>query len=442
MSLHPFQMTALLLDPRVTGPALRALRKLRARGIRRLPDEVYDLRSGRVGLAASTRFMRNWLDGERLTRHRGQWVLNSFLPPFPGRAYQRLFDNLFSGRHLSPVSAFLAVTGRCPAKCAHCSRGGRRDGPELETCEWLDTIRQLHALGVSLIGFTGGEPCLREDLDILVRSAAEGGAATILFTSGAGLDDGLLERLGKAGLWALCASLDADTAERHDAGRGAGTFDMAISALRRARKAGFYTMAGSVATPDSVDANLHGRIHALLAGLGAQEYRIVESMPCGRLTDCGEDRLLSTRHIAELRRFHMEVNRRRKGPKVCAFNHVESPEIFGCGAGTQHLFIEPTGIVCPCDFTPLGFGNVRDSPLAELWLRLNLAMGDNPRTHCFVHRNRERIRAHAGVGFPLPPELSEAVCREAGPEPLPGYFALVTGSSAAQRHPPSEEQPR
>ncbi len=430
MSLTPTQLAALVLDPRVSGPALSALRKLRARGVRRLPDDVYNLRSGRVGLAASTRFLRGWLDGERLTRHRGQWVLNSFLPPFPGPAYRRLFDNLFSGRHLSPVSAFLAVTGRCPAQCAHCSRGDRREGRELETGEWCDAIRQLHGLGVSLVGFTGGEPCLREDLDALVQMAAEGGAATILFTSGLGLDDALLARLRRAGLWALCVSLDADTAERHDEGRGAGAFDASMSALSRSRKAGFYTMAGSVATPASVDANLHGRIHALLAELGVQELRIVEAMPCGRLTDCGAELLLSPRHVDELRRFHVETNRSRRGPKVCAFNHVESPEIFGCGAGTQHLFIEPSGTVCPCDFTPLGFGNVRETPLADIWRRLNAAMGDNPRMHCFVQRHRERIRAQAAAGFPLPPDLSEAVCREAGPEPLPGYFALVTGQQA------------
>lgn len=435
MSLRLHQMAALMLDPRVFGPALASLRKMRARGIRRLPNDVYDLRTGRVRPAAAMRFAREWLNGERLTRHRGQWVLNSFLPPFPGTAYRRLFDNMFSGRHLSPVSAFLAVTGRCPAHCSHCSRGGRREGTELDTSQWQDVIRQLHGLGVSIIGFTGGEPCVREDLDTLVRTAADGGAATILFTSGMELDDARLSRLRAAGLWSVCVSLDADTADAHDAARGAGAFETAVSALRRARAAGFYTMAGSVATPVSVVAGLHRRIHALLATLDTHELRIVEAMPCGRLGDCGSDALLSPVHIAELRRFHVETNRRRHGPKVCAFNHVESPEIFGCGAGTQHLFIEPNGTVCPCDFTPLGFGNVRETPLADLWHRMNQAMGDNPRSRCFVQRHRELIRARAAAGYPLPPDLSEAVCREAGPEPLPGYFALVTGHTGTGDRP-------
>ena len=426
MSLSLLQFAALLLDPRVSGPPLAALRKMRARGIQRLPSHVYDPVRGRLHLAHARHFLREWLDGERLTRHRGQWVLNSFLPPFPGPAYQRLFDNLFSGRHLSPVSAFLAVTARCPWSCPHCSRAGRLNAPELSTAEWSDTLRQIHGLGTSLIGFTGGEPCMREDLPSLVHEAAHGGAATILFTSGQGFTPALAARLRTAGLWSVCVSLDAATAEAHDATRGKGSFALATDALRRARAMGFYTMAGTVATPVSVRYGVHSRIHRLLATLGAHEMRIVEAMPCGGLSRCGPSDLLSPADIEELRHFHIETNRNHTGPKVCAFNRIESPEVFGCGAGTQHLYIEPSGIVCPCDFTPLGFGNVRDTPLADLWHRMNLAMGDQPRSHCFIQRHREAVQAHAAAGFPLPPELSERLCREAGPEPLPAYFALVT----------------
>ena len=437
MSLSLFQFAALLFDLRISGPPLIALRKMRARGIRRLPVHVYDPVRGRLHIAPARQFLREWLAGERLTHHRGQWVLNSFLPPFPGPAYQRLFDNLFSGRHLSPVSAFLAVTGRCPWDCPHCSRGGRREGPELSTDEWLETIRQLHELGTSLIGFTGGEPCVRDDLETLVRAAAGGGAATILFTSGRGFTPELAARLRAAGLWSVCVSLDADTAEAHDAARGQGSFAAALAALRLARAESFYAMAGAVATPAFVRSGMPGRLHALLTGLGVHELRIVEAMPCGGLSACSATDLLSPDDVTALRRFHVGINRAGRGPKVCAFNHVESPGIFGCGAGTQHLYIEPSGVVCPCDFTPLGFGNIRETPLADLWRRMNLAMGDNPRTHCFIQRHRSTVQAHATAGFPLPPEISERICREAGPEPLPAYFALVaSGSQSTPGGPP------
>ena len=249
---------------------------------------------------------------------------------------------------------------------------------------------------------------------------------TILFTSGFGLTDSLLAELREAGLWSVCVSIDSDSAQEHDAGRGEGSFEAVVSALRRAKAAGFYTMAGSLATPDFVATKRYRRIYDFLATLGVHEMRIVEAMPCGKMVACDDDAFLSAAQVTELRQFHVQTNRKRTGPKVCAFNQIESPELLGCGAGTQHLFIDADGTVCPCDFTPLGFGNIRDTPLADLWRKMNLAMGDNPRTHCFVHKNRAAIRAHAAAGYPLPPDISEAICHAAGPEPLPGYFALVT----------------
>jgi len=112
---------------------------------------------------------------------------------------------------------------------------------------------------------------------------------------------------------------------------------------------------------------------------------------------------------------------------VCSFNQVESPEVFGCGAGTQHLYIDCRGNVCPCDFTPLSFGNIRQESFADVWQRMNLAFGDNPRRHCFIQKHH-KLAGQFGEGtHPLSPELSEKVCAEVGTEPLPGCFAMVMG---------------
>jgi hypothetical protein len=135
--------------------------------------------------------------------------------------------------------------------------------------------------------------------------------------------------------------------------------------------------------------------------------------------------------VAEIRQFHVATNRRGRLPKVCAFNQIESPEVFGCGAGTQHLFIDSAGEVCPCDFTPLSFGQVTQAPLAAIWDRMNDAMG-NPRRHCFIQKHHSLIAQSSRTGYPLPLEQSQQVCAIAGKEPLPDYFALVTGTSKSQ----------
>jgi MoaA/NifB/PqqE/SkfB family radical SAM enzyme len=429
MNANTFHILRILMDSRVTGAPRRVLKKLRQKGNLRVPEPVQTEIEGRIGTGLrSFNLVRKWLSGEMLTRHNGRWVLNSFLPPFPSPAFDRMFENLLSGRHLSPVSAFLAITDHCPYDCRHCSLKGRREG-NLDTEAWLKIIEDLHSLGASLIGFTGGEPFCRTDLSQLVRAAKRGGAETVIFTCGALLNEERVKELKEAGLWALCVSLDHHVPEKCDEFRGKkGAFDAAMKALALGRKYGFYTMTGSVATRDFVEEERFLPLYNLARSMGVQEFRIVEPMPCGRLKGADENTLLNPSHIQRLRDFHVRTNRKGKLPKVCAFNHVESPEFFGCGGGTQHLFIDPAGDVCPCDFTPLSFGNAIKEPLEDIWFHMNKAMGDAPRRDCFIQKHHGKIERYGeGHTWPLSPDLSVQICGEAGTEPLPDFFKMVTG---------------
>jgi MoaA/NifB/PqqE/SkfB family radical SAM enzyme len=421
-----FQLARLLADRRVTRVPRTVLGRLAAEGRRTLPPELRGA-GGRIGSGLrSLRFMRRWLAGEMITRHYGQWVINSFLPPFPGPAYDRMFTNLLSGRRLSPVSAFLAVTAACPYQCWHCSYKNRAAG-ELDTAHWETVIRDLHGLGASIIGFTGGEPCSRPDLPGLVRAAAEGGASTIVFSSGACVTPELLHDLCDAGLWSLCISLDHHRPEEHDRLRGApGAFDRALTVLRESVRLGLYTMVGTVGSRALLQAGLLPKLYQVARDCGVHEFRIVEPMPCGRLSRSGSDVLLRPEEVRALRQFHVETNRAGRLPKVCAFNQIESPEVFGCGAGTQHLFIDAAGEVCPCDFTGMSFGNASREPLAAIWTRMSEAMG-NPRRHCFIQRHHGLLAKYSLGKFPLPVETSLKICAEAGREELPDYFQTMLG---------------
>ncbi|MBU1168764.1 MAG: radical SAM protein [Proteobacteria bacterium] len=199
------------------------------------------LDSKRGGLE-TLRFALGWLDGEQITRHEKKWVINSFLPPFPGKAFDRMFENLLSPRHLSPVSAYLAVTSECQLNCIHCSLKNRRSAnPRTE--QWIDTLEGLEQLGVSLIGFTGGEPLLEKDLPVLVREASKRGMESMVFTSGMNLSPELAMELKQAGLWAIAVSLDHPEPEKHDEIRGVnGAFQKALDAIRISKNAGLYTM--------------------------------------------------------------------------------------------------------------------------------------------------------------------------------------------------------
>lgn len=412
----------MLMDPHVTRAPRQVLGQLARRGNPRLPHDVQASLDRSLPGLTGIRFIRQWLDGEMITRHAGQWVINSFLPPFPGPAFDRMFQNLLSGRRLSPVSAFIAVTSECPYRCWHCSYKKRPEG-NLPAAEWLRVISSLHETGASIIGFTGGEPCSRKDLPDLVAAASGGGAATILFSSGAFMNEDMLQRLKDAGLWSVCISVDHPDPGEHDRLRGApGSHDRALRMLQAASRMGFYTMIGTVGTRNLIP--LLQSMHTLAAQAGVHELRIVEPMPCGLLAANAEDTFLSQGEINSIRQFHVMSNRKGVPPKVCAFNQIESPEFFGCGAGTQHMFVDAQGNVCPCDFTAMSFGNCLAEPLPQIWSRMNDAMG-NPRRHCFVRSHHQSILKHANGNYPLPREASAQVCLEAGKEPLPDFFQKI-----------------
>lgn len=425
MAVSFWQLLRVGTNPRIIQPPLKMMRELNKRGIRRLPDEVYDAQKGRVKPGPFLKFVRHWLGGEKLTRHRGQWVLNSFLPPFPGKAYERLFTSMLSGRRLNPVSAYFALTSKCQAACAHCSAADRQ-GTDLTTAHWQKILIEAQDLGTGLIGLTGGEPLLRDDLTELIATAAEK-SAVIVFTSGIGVDRTKISDLAKAGLWSLCVSLDSAEPKIHNQSRGvADAFDQAVQTLKAAKAAGLYTMTGTLVTRELLEGDRLEKLYALAAKLGIHEVRLTEPMPCGKLSDCGNETLLNPQNIAKLRDFHRAKNRRRKGPRVTAFNEIESPQLFGCGAGTQHFYVDANGEVCPCDFTPLSFGNAKTEDLEAIWLKMNQAMGDAPRRHCFIQKHHDLIAQVDETVRPLPPELSCEICKKAGTEPMPDWFQLLT----------------
>jgi hypothetical protein len=180
-----------------------------------------------------------------------------------------------------------------------------------------------------------------------------------------------------------------------------------------------------VADREMVESGEYRRLYDLASRLNLHELRLVEPMPCGRLTHDSQEKLLGSEHVARLRQFHRKINGRGRGPKVCAFNEIESPELFGCCAGTCHFFIDPSGDVCPCDFVSLSFGNLRGERLEAVYNRMSDALRQ-PRRRCFIQTHAELIQLHAqGQEFPLPPEISLRVAAQSSADLLPDYFRIV-----------------
>src|ERR1700757_4418881 len=85
-----------------------------------------------------------------------------------------------------PLWLLAELTYRCPLHCAFCYNPvdytSHRD--ELSTAQWIDVLRQGRKLGAAHLGFSGGEPLMRDDLEELVAEAHSLGFYTNLITSG------------------------------------------------------------------------------------------------------------------------------------------------------------------------------------------------------------------------------------------------------------------
>lgn len=90
-----------------------------------------------------------------------------------------------------PLWLLAELTYRCPLQCPYCSNplDFARQGQELDTAQWIDVFTQARALGAAQLGFSGGEPLVREDLGELIGAARELGYYTNLITSGMGLTE-------------------------------------------------------------------------------------------------------------------------------------------------------------------------------------------------------------------------------------------------------------
>ncbi len=122
------------------------------------------------------------------------------------------------------------------------------------------------------IGFTGGEPFMNRDMPAMMRDALEAGYRVLVLTNAmrpmqrfaaglAALPDPLKSRL------TMRVSLDHHSAERHEAVRGAGSWDPAIQGLRFLATHGFRLAVAGRTLWDEPDAAMRAGYQALFTRL-------------------------------------------------------------------------------------------------------------------------------------------------------------------------------
>ncbi|MFF9350507.1 radical SAM protein [Streptomyces sp. NPDC014734] len=229
--------------------------------------------------------------------------------------------------------AWLEVTGLCNEFCDHCYADSSPKGTHgtMTVPDWKNTIDQLSAIGARDVQFIGGEPTLYPHLRELIEHAHGAGLGIEVFSNLTHIREELWESFTGCGV-KLATSYYSDSAEDHDTvTRLKGSHRRTRANVAKALERGIPLRGGVVAV------NLGQRVQEAardLAALGVEEIGGDRTRAFGRAS-------------------------RGAAPTIADL----------CGhCAHEKCAIGPTGDVWPCVLGRfLTIGNVRDTPLAEIW---------------------------------------------------------------------------
>ena len=161
----------------------------------------------------------------------------------------------------------------CNLACPFCLEGSRPGDARIERIGFADAapfLDEAEALGVRQLSFTGGEPFLVKDIVRILARALEIAPALVL-TNGVGALPRRLAQLralqGKPHPLSLRISLDFPDPQRHDAGRGTGSFAAACRTLQQLHAEGFTVSVARQLQPDEPPGDAQRRFRELFAQL-------------------------------------------------------------------------------------------------------------------------------------------------------------------------------
>jgi mycofactocin radical SAM maturase len=297
--------------------------------------------------------------------------------PGGGAVVGRLVDRFEQGLD-APICLTWELTYACNLACVHClSSSGRRDPRELTTAECKSVIDEFERMQIFYVNIGGGEPTVRADFWELVEYATDHHVGVKFSTNGSRITEDVAGRLAASDYVDVQISLDGATADVNDAVRGVGSYDTAVTAMRRLAAAGFTGFKLSVV----VTRHNVGQLDAFkeLADRHGAQLRLTRLRPSGRGADVWDE--LHPTNAQQRLLYDWLVAHGEDVLTGDSFFHLAGygdslPGLNLCGAGRVVCLVDPVGDVYACPFAiheEFLAGNVR-SPggFAEVWRHSDL----------------------------------------------------------------------
>jgi radical SAM protein len=303
-----------------------------------------------------------------------------------------------------PMLVFWETTRACQLACKHCRASATSQAlpGELSTAEGFELIDQVAGFGrpYPILVLTGGDCLLRPDIFDLVEHATSLGVPVALSPSVTpSLTSAMIEKIVASGVKAVSISLDGAMAATHEEVRGIpGHFEKTVQAIRALTAAGLTVQVNTTVMRSNVDEL--AEIAEIVSGAGAHIWEVFFLVQMGRgivteavspqeheeichfLYDASQYGFII--RTVEAPFFRRVVARRLAGdlaPESALYQRLSGQLTTLMGPATERLrahttatrdgkgivFVAYDGEVYPAGFLPHGLGNVRQSPIAEIY---------------------------------------------------------------------------
>jgi pyrroloquinoline quinone biosynthesis protein E len=274
-----------------------------------------------------------------------------------------------------PLWLLAELTYRCPLHCVYCSNpvDYTRYKEELTTEEWRRVLREARELGATQLGFSGGEPLMRDDLETLAAEARRLGYYSNLITSGVGLNERRIAALKEAGLDHIQVSFQDSTREMNDFLSSTRTFELKRRVAKMVKAHGYPMVLNVVLHRLNID---HvGQILEMAAELEADYVELANTQYYG-FAYANRELLLPSRAQLEraeevTRAFRSRIGERMKIFFVVPDYYANRPKACMNGWGSVFLCVTADGVALPCHearmLPGLEFPSVRDRSLRWIW---------------------------------------------------------------------------
>jgi PqqA peptide cyclase len=277
-----------------------------------------------------------------------------------------------------PLWLLAELTYKCPLHCSFCYNplDYAKTGAELNTDEWKAALKQGRELGAVQLGFSGGEPLVRDDLEELIAYSHGLGYYTNLITSGIGLTEARAKALKAAGLDHVQLSFQDSTREMNDFLSSTKTFDLKNKVAGIIKAHGWPMVLNCVLHKHNL-AHVSAIIE-MAERMGAEYIELANTQYYGWAWH-NRAALMPSWEQLQQAEAEVETHKKRLEGKMRIFwvspdYHEARPKACMSGWGSVFMVVSPDGVALPChgarmlsDKMGIEFPNVKTQSIKDIW---------------------------------------------------------------------------